>query len=603
MTIECQGGLFQRLGSYSTSHNDVWSLGVILVNLVCGRNPWKQACPSDETFRAYLGNPDFLRSILPISQHTNSILKRVFALNPAGRIGLAELREEILRVDKFAMSEEELKGATKATKEAARAFAASSGLAIIEAEAEAAKAAQRNIAEDAIEEEVAEPRVALEASPEIQIVPSSFIDSKLASIPAHLPNDQRSDSDLVGSVTPTQHSQNRATSSSSSSQLRSPEPQGRRAPPTPPQTPRRYARPTVLFPNSPGSTSHAHSVSSAKLSSGFSSGSNNSMSPCGSEASSMTSDDSFGGGSEIMNESMVGFTTPPSASRYHSHSHSGSGDGSVERDGYGSVPPTPVSPNFSHQSSIPRRSTRPGVISSTFRPSLPSTPISSPTATATLSGTRSSTRLSTGRPTRALARRRHPSFDSSEDGGTSSSTSNSSIFSGPPTPLDNCFPSNVQRPPLHQSSSSSVYLAPPSHASKSKVNPGYNHGREHEELAIDRFLVDQVRIVSNSEEEGDGGIMRNKTDHDPDIEMADANEEGGVSQSYTAYYPLFADWGNSQYSTSDGATTTASVTPKSSTSFGSGLTPPVQQNQRITRGAKNRTRSMFDLASSHGVAR
>lgn len=119
---ECQGGLFQRLSSYSTLQNDVWSLGVILVNLTCGRNPWKQACPSDETFRAYLGNPDFLRSILPISDHTNRILKRIFALNPAARINLHDLRQEILAVKRFTMTDEELRNATRATKEAARAF-------------------------------------------------------------------------------------------------------------------------------------------------------------------------------------------------------------------------------------------------------------------------------------------------------------------------------------------------------------------------------------------------------------------------------------------------------------------------------------------------
>ncbi|GAA5923369.1 hypothetical protein JCM3775_007517 [Rhodotorula graminis] len=125
MSPECQGGLFQRLSSYSTPHNDIWSLGVILVNLTCGRNPWKQACPSDETFCAYLGNPDFLRSILPISEHTNRILKRIFALNPQARISLADLRREILSVETFVMSENELRHATRATKEAARAFAAS----------------------------------------------------------------------------------------------------------------------------------------------------------------------------------------------------------------------------------------------------------------------------------------------------------------------------------------------------------------------------------------------------------------------------------------------------------------------------------------------
>ncbi|KAJ8292027.1 Negative regulator of sexual conjugation and meiosis [Rhodotorula toruloides] len=125
MSPECQGGLFQRLASYSTAHNDIWSLGVILVNLTCGRNPWKQACPSDETFCAYLGNPDFLRSILPISEHTNRILKRIFALNPQARISLAELRREIASVRTFTMSDDELRNATRATKEAARAFAQS----------------------------------------------------------------------------------------------------------------------------------------------------------------------------------------------------------------------------------------------------------------------------------------------------------------------------------------------------------------------------------------------------------------------------------------------------------------------------------------------
>ncbi|MBW0486478.1 hypothetical protein O181_026193 [Austropuccinia psidii MF-1] len=122
MSPECQGGLFQRLGSYSTIHNDIWSLGVILVNLTCGRNPWKQACPTDETFKAYLANPNFLRSILPISESCNSILKRIFALNPQARISLQELKSEILKVETFNMTPFELSHSTKATREAARAW-------------------------------------------------------------------------------------------------------------------------------------------------------------------------------------------------------------------------------------------------------------------------------------------------------------------------------------------------------------------------------------------------------------------------------------------------------------------------------------------------
>ena len=93
------------------------------MNLTCGRNPWKQACPTDETFRAYLSNPDFLRSILPISKQCNELLKGIFALNPATRIGIKELKEQVKRMGRWTMTFDELKHATRATKEAARAWA------------------------------------------------------------------------------------------------------------------------------------------------------------------------------------------------------------------------------------------------------------------------------------------------------------------------------------------------------------------------------------------------------------------------------------------------------------------------------------------------
>ena len=98
---------------------------ISLVNLTCGRNPWKQACPSDETFRAYLSNPDFLRCILPISKQCNDLLKRIFALNPASRISIKELKAEVKRMGNWTMSLDELRHATRATKEAARAWAPS----------------------------------------------------------------------------------------------------------------------------------------------------------------------------------------------------------------------------------------------------------------------------------------------------------------------------------------------------------------------------------------------------------------------------------------------------------------------------------------------
>lgn len=86
---------------YSSGPNDVWSLGIIMVNLTCGRNPWKRASIEDSTFRAYLKNPKFLSSILPLSPELDSILRRIFQCDPRRRISIPELRNLILRCPRF----------------------------------------------------------------------------------------------------------------------------------------------------------------------------------------------------------------------------------------------------------------------------------------------------------------------------------------------------------------------------------------------------------------------------------------------------------------------------------------------------------------------
>ncbi|GJJ77825.1 hypothetical protein EMPS_10184 [Entomortierella parvispora] len=101
LSPECQGGYVEMVKSYNSAANDVWSLGVILINLVFGRNPWKQAYPRDETFSAYILNNDFLQTILPMSSELNEIIKSVFCLNPRKRIGLAELEQRVLACGSF----------------------------------------------------------------------------------------------------------------------------------------------------------------------------------------------------------------------------------------------------------------------------------------------------------------------------------------------------------------------------------------------------------------------------------------------------------------------------------------------------------------------
>lgn len=71
------------------------------MNLTCGRNPWKRASIEDSTFKAYLKNPKFLSSILPLSPEFDSILRRIFECDPRRRISIPELRNLILRCSRF----------------------------------------------------------------------------------------------------------------------------------------------------------------------------------------------------------------------------------------------------------------------------------------------------------------------------------------------------------------------------------------------------------------------------------------------------------------------------------------------------------------------
>jgi len=101
MSPECQQSAPKPFSSYASAPNDIWSLGVILVNLTCGRNPWKRACFEDSTFRAYVRDRKFLKSILPLTTELSHILNRIFELDPAKRITIPELRELIMRCEQF----------------------------------------------------------------------------------------------------------------------------------------------------------------------------------------------------------------------------------------------------------------------------------------------------------------------------------------------------------------------------------------------------------------------------------------------------------------------------------------------------------------------
>ncbi|CDF89490.1 ZYBA0S04-05512g1_1 [Zygosaccharomyces bailii CLIB 213] len=88
--------------SFPTSTGDVWSLGVILINLCCIRNPWLKAHQTeDSTFNYYTKNPSVLKRILPVSDELYSLLVRILQVDPYSRIDLRSLMKEVAELESF----------------------------------------------------------------------------------------------------------------------------------------------------------------------------------------------------------------------------------------------------------------------------------------------------------------------------------------------------------------------------------------------------------------------------------------------------------------------------------------------------------------------
>lgn len=97
---------------YASAPNDVWSLGVVLSNLVTGRNPWKSAAVEDPTFAAFLQDSEFLKSILPITDELDWILRRIFECDPAQRVTIPQLRRMIMGCSAFTTIPQERRPST-----------------------------------------------------------------------------------------------------------------------------------------------------------------------------------------------------------------------------------------------------------------------------------------------------------------------------------------------------------------------------------------------------------------------------------------------------------------------------------------------------------
>ncbi|KAJ7179027.1 serine/threonine protein kinase, negative regulator of sexual conjugation and meiosis [Mycena filopes] len=109
-------------GTYSSRHSDIWALGIILTNLISGRNPWKTATLNDECFVAFLENRDFILNSLPISKGVNELLKQCFRMHPLARPSISSIRDTVDNLETFFLTDEELFHASSAQRAIAKYY-------------------------------------------------------------------------------------------------------------------------------------------------------------------------------------------------------------------------------------------------------------------------------------------------------------------------------------------------------------------------------------------------------------------------------------------------------------------------------------------------
>ncbi|KAI0319825.1 kinase-like domain-containing protein [Amylostereum chailletii] len=105
---------------FKTTKNDVWAIGIILLEMVFDHRPWSEAAPTaDRKYNDYLIMPfkwrrTLLRRNFPLTRDAATLIARILEPNPALRISLDELRAAVQNIESFVCAEDKLKAGSRA---------------------------------------------------------------------------------------------------------------------------------------------------------------------------------------------------------------------------------------------------------------------------------------------------------------------------------------------------------------------------------------------------------------------------------------------------------------------------------------------------------
>ena len=102
MAPECLSSKGNEKTPYLSAANDVWSLAIILINMLTGKNPWVEPSEKDKHFRTHLLSPpqsiDTFRTQFKFSDGFCQVLRMVFGSSPEKRPSAREFLFHVQRL-------------------------------------------------------------------------------------------------------------------------------------------------------------------------------------------------------------------------------------------------------------------------------------------------------------------------------------------------------------------------------------------------------------------------------------------------------------------------------------------------------------------------
>ncbi|KAL1935539.1 hypothetical protein VTP01DRAFT_4679 [Rhizomucor pusillus] len=99
----------EELLPYDAAKSDVWSLGILLIALLFGRNPWQEATSVDASYAEFKRNPTMLKAQLfpDMSLALFRFLKNVLSLDASDRPSVSEMKQQFQAINRLTDVDEE----------------------------------------------------------------------------------------------------------------------------------------------------------------------------------------------------------------------------------------------------------------------------------------------------------------------------------------------------------------------------------------------------------------------------------------------------------------------------------------------------------------